>query len=220
MAEQLTLAVQKRTARGKGPGCRSRVAGMVPGVYYNPKGENIPLLADGKALRKLYETAGSSQLITLCIEGDGATEKKPALIWEIQHHPYKKQMLHIDFFGADITKELRMEVPLEFVGESPAIKSNQGILQVHREFVEVICLPTNIPQSIVLDISGLDVNQSIHIADVQLPQGVRIHYEENYALAGVMSKAALAQQADKADAAAAAAAATAAEPAAEAEQAE
>lgn len=178
--ENLSLNVQKREGLGKGSCRKLRVKKLVPGVFYDAKGDNIPVAVEEMALSKLYHKTGSSTMFTLNIEG----EERPSLIWKIQNHPLKKRIVHVDFFGVELGKEMRLSVPVEIQGSPKGVKEG-GILEVYREQIEIICLPRDIPHSIIIDVSDMGVNQTVHVADVVMPEGVRALFEENFAVLGV-----------------------------------
>ena len=108
----------------------------------------------------------------LSIEVDGKTEN--AVLKDLQRHPSKAQILHADFMRVVAGQSMRMTVPLHFVGEdkSPGIKNNGGVLDRLRNELEIECLPRNLPEYIEVDVSGLDVNESIHLEELTLPEGV------------------------------------------------
>jgi large subunit ribosomal protein L25 len=161
-----------------------RENGYVPGVYYNAKGENVPISAPYVPLRKVYEEASTSNLVDLEIEEGGNVSTKPVLIWDIQFHPVKNLIRHVDFFGADLTKEVSVDVPVEVTG-TPKGEEEGGMVDIYRESISVDCLPGNIPDSIVLDVSDLDINENINIEDIKLPEGVKANYDENFAIVGI-----------------------------------
>ncbi|BAH76435.1 50S ribosomal protein L25/general stress protein Ctc [Solidesulfovibrio magneticus] len=185
MSQTQSLAVKTRAGLGKGACRKLRADDMVPGVYYDAKGVNVPVMVEHLPLQKLYSKIASSHVFDLQIEG----ETKPALVWKVEHHPTKPRITHVDFYGVDLTKEIQVRVPVEVVGKSKG-QVKGGQLEIHREFIEVLCLPLVIPDKIVLDITNVDINESILIADVVLPEGVKAVYDNNYAVIGVLASAA------------------------------
>jgi large subunit ribosomal protein L25 len=184
MAEQMTLAVEKRTATGKGPNRRLRAAGLIPGVYYNSTGENIQVQVKELPLQKTYQKLGVNHVFQLEIDDAGQKTHKPALFWKILNHPFKNQVLHVDFYGVDLTKELKLMVPVEITGESVGVKKG-GKLDVYRDQIEVLCLPLSIPDKIVIDVTDLEISKAVHVADLVLPQGVKAIYDSNFTVVGV-----------------------------------
>ncbi len=202
-SENLSLSVEKRQVGGKCVNKRLRLGKMIPGIYYNAKGDNIPVVVNELPLSKLYEKAGSSTMFNLLIQEGGSVDERPSLIWKVHHHPVKNKILHVDFFGVQMDVEMRLTVPFLLQGTPKGIKEG-GILELFRDNLEIVCLPKDIPHSIIVDVSGLSVNESIRISDLKLPEGVRTASDENYAVAGVVVP-----QAEKAPAAAEEGAATA-----------
>lgn len=188
MAELLKLNVQERTKLGKGPNRRLRTAGMVPGIYYNAKGANLPVQVELVPLEKAYAQVGNSQVFELVIEKDGKTETMPALLWRIRNEPILGFPEHVDFFGVDLDSAIKVSVPFELVGSAPGEKAG-GTLQVLRDTVEVVCKPMSIPETITIDISGLEIMDSVHLEDIKFPEGVEPTFEENYAVITVAPKA-------------------------------
>lgn len=184
MNEQLSLTVEKRTAKGKNPNRRLRQEGMVLGVYYDAKGENINVQVASMPFSKLYAKARSNKVIELAIADGKDVVTKPAMIWKVVHHPVKSYVEHVDFYGIDLTKRLNVFIPVEIVGKAMGLVKG-GVVNVYRDSLEVTCLPTAIPDKIVIDVTNLDLNQNIHIQDIAFPEGVKAIFEENFAVVGV-----------------------------------
>ncbi|MEZ7198222.1 50S ribosomal protein L25 [Pseudodesulfovibrio karagichevae] len=184
MAELLKLNVQERTELGKGPNRRLRATGMVPGIYYDAKGTNIPVKVEMVPLQKAYAAVGNAQVFELVLERGGKTETMPALLWRVRNEPVKGVPEHVDFFGVDLTKEIKVAVHFEIVGSSKGVKLG-GALEQYRDHIEVVCKPMDIPESIVIDITDMDVMDSVHIEDIAFPEGVTPIFDENYAVLSV-----------------------------------
>ena len=186
MSNENQLSVEKRVKVGKGPVRDVRAEGFVPGIYYNSKGENIPVKVREVPLTKIYEKVASSHVFTLKIESEGKVEEKPVFIWQISRHPYKKQITHVDFYGVDLNKPIRVMVPVNVTGKAPGLVFG-GVLQVFRDKIELECLPLEIPAAVTVDVSNMNINDTVHIANVALPQGVKaIFGEDNFAVVGVV----------------------------------
>ncbi|WP_243368247.1 50S ribosomal protein L25/general stress protein Ctc [Fundidesulfovibrio soli] len=192
MKEQLSLTVQGRAERGKGPNSRLRAQKMVPGVYYDDKGVNIPVVVADLPFRKVFQKVGSSRVFDLIIDHDGKTETHPSLIWVVDAHPYKNQIDHVDFYGVDPTKQIHVRVEVEVKGKPKGVVVG-GKLEIYHEDLEVVCLPANIPDKIVIDVAGLEINQAIQIKDVVLPEGVKAVFDSNFAVVAVISPTAEAE---------------------------
>jgi len=183
MSDQITLKVAKRDERGKGPNRKLRESGLVPGVYYS-KGANVSVKMPLLPLEKVFRQVGTSHLMTLEIEGE---KPVPVIIKELIRHPYKNRIDHVDFFGVDMDKPVRVHVGIETTGKPVGIDQG-GLLTVFRETIEVECLPSDIPAIITLDVAGLNVNDHISIADIVMPKGVTALFDEHFAVVGVVAK--------------------------------
>lgn len=138
MAELMTLNVRPRTDKGKCPCRRLRTKNLVPGIYYNQQGTNIPVLVDMLPLTKLHRKLGSSRVFHLEMDLDGKTESLPSLIWNMQYDPLKSTPIHVDFYGVDLDREIKVDVRVVVEGKAKGIILG-GLLEVFRENVEVIC---------------------------------------------------------------------------------
>ncbi|MDL2315872.1 50S ribosomal protein L25/general stress protein Ctc [Desulfovibrio sp. OttesenSCG-928-A18] len=182
MSQGLSLAVTPRSKTGKNANRQLRARGIIPGVYYAANAESIPVQVNEAALMKLYAVAGRTAVFDLQIEGKST---QPALIWDVEYYPTKNRFQHVDFYGVDLDKELKISVPLEFSGVAKGTKLG-GKLEVYREQIHVLSKPQSLPQKIVVDISGLDVGQGLRVADLAMPEGVRASYDTNYAIITVI----------------------------------
>ena len=191
MAQQYTLEVQRREDMGKNAVHRLRKKGYIPGVYYNNKeGENIPIQVAYGPFERILAKAHKSNVIDLTIQDGQSKITRPVLIWSVQNHPVKALMLHTDFIGVDLKQEMDVDVSVTVTGQAKG-EAEGGIVTIYRDALSVTCLPTNIPDQIEIDVSDLDINDSITVQDLQLPEGVVVKdAEENYALVGVAPPAA------------------------------
>ncbi len=187
MSERKSLTVQKRTATGKGPNRRLREQQLVPGVYYGAHGENIAVQVPSLPLTKLFGEVGRTTVFNLEIEEDGKKNVKPSLVWQVQFHPYKKAFTHIDFYGVDLEKEVKLVVPVEFTGVARGTKLG-GKLETYREKVALKGKPLSVPSKLVVDVTSLDLGKSITVKDLELPAGVSCVTEGNAVLVSVISR--------------------------------
>ena len=187
MAELMTLSVRPRAEKGKGTCRRMLSKDLVPGVYYNQKGQNISVVVDMLPLTKLHRKVGSSRVFHLQMDLDGKAESLPSLIWDMQFDPLKSTPIHVDFYGVDLEREIKVDVRVVVEGKAKGIILG-GLLEVFRETVEVICKPLDVPESIVIDVTDLDLGVNLHIDEIKLPAGVRAVYEDNYAVVGIVTQ--------------------------------
>jgi large subunit ribosomal protein L25 len=164
MAKQATLKAEEREATGSGPARRLRRDGWVPGVVYGHGEESVALKVDARELLDLLESISVDNTLVDLQVGDDGTRK--VLIREVQRHPWRSQLLHVDFFHIQEDEEIRVGVPIEFVGTPEGVREAGGILQTTRDSIEIECLPGEIPEFFELDVSELDIGDSLHVADL------------------------------------------------------
>lgn len=183
MSELKTLAAAQRTGLGKGCNRRLREKQLVPGVYYAGNGENIAVQLPMIPLTKMYASVGRTTVFNLDIEGKGTF---PVLVWDAQRDPCKGFFTHVDFYGVDLHKPVKITVPLEFTGVARGTKVG-GALENYREKVVLIAKPLEMPAKVVVDITNLDLGKTIYVADLVLPEGVVASYDVNYAIVSVIT---------------------------------
>jgi large subunit ribosomal protein L25 len=167
----LTLRAQSRTAQGKSPQALRR-SGTVPAVVYGNGLKNGNLALNQIEFAKVYRAAGESTLVDLVID-----EQPPqkVLIQEVQRHPTKGHVLHVDFHQVKMTEKLHTDIPLVFEGEAPAVKEAGGVLVKNIDHVKVEALPTDLVSEIVVPITSLKTfDDAIRISDVIAPKGITI----------------------------------------------
>jgi len=148
-----------------------RKQGKLPAVFYGPKEKNRSIFVDFVDFKKIWKEGGESTIIKLDIGG----KETDVLIYNIDMEPIKNEPVHVDFYALDMTKKITTFVPLEFVGEAPAVKSLSGILVKVVHEVEVEAMPKDLPSEIAVDISGLEAFEDrITIGDLKLPEGVKL----------------------------------------------
>ncbi|GAB6035465.1 50S ribosomal protein L25/general stress protein Ctc [Fundidesulfovibrio butyratiphilus] len=199
MKEQLSLTVQARAERGKGANRRLRESKMVPGVYYDDKGTNIAVMVADMPFRKLFKKVGASRVFDLIIQNGQETTTHPSLVWVLKQHPFKNQVEHVDFYGVDPNKEVRVDVAVVIKGKAKGVAVG-GKLEIYREAIELTCLPAAIPDEVTVDVSGLDINQHVSVKDIVLPEGVRAIFDQNFAVVGVVAPEAEAEEETAAEA--------------------
>ena len=146
-----------------------RSAGNIPAVFYGFKKESTTLAVKKTDFTKAFREVGETNTLTL----ETPSGTFDALIHEVQHDPVTNEPIHVDFLSVDMTKEIEVDVPFEFVGESPAVKGGAILVKVMHE-AKVAALPKNVPHNIEVDISSLETSESaISLKDLKLPNGVR-----------------------------------------------
>ncbi len=164
MVEQATLTAKTRDVTGSGGAGRLRREGWVPAVMYGHGEASRNLKVEELELRQLLERISvDNTLVDLTVEDDG-TQK--VLIREIQTHPWKSRILHVDFFHIQEDEEIRVAIPIRFQGSPLGVRESGGILQTNRNEIEVECLPGEIPEYFELDVTDLEIGDSLHVADL------------------------------------------------------
>ncbi|MCC7217895.1 MAG: 50S ribosomal protein L25/general stress protein Ctc [Burkholderiales bacterium] len=162
-----------RTSEGRGASRRMRRAGKAPGIVYGGTAQPTPIELDHNALfHALRNEAFHSSILTMKL--DGAATK--VLLRDVQMHPFRNEILHVDFQRVDENRKIHMKVPLHFVnGEvSPAVKLSGAIVSHVTPELDISCLPKDLPEFIEVDLSQLEVGHSIHVSAVKLPPGVSV----------------------------------------------
>ena len=197
----------ERAKQGTGASRRLRITGRTPGIVYGGAGEPQLIELDHNALwHALKKEVFHSTVLDMELNG----KDNKVLLRDVQMHPFKQMILHVDFQRVDATTKLHMKVPLHYSGDenSPAVKTEGCIANHVVTEIEVLCLPADLPEFIAVDLSGLKKGTSLHLADITMPKGVTAvtHGKNNPVLVSVVVVSAAAE-APAADAAAAPAAA-------------
>jgi large subunit ribosomal protein L25 len=173
MAQQVKLKAEKRTVVGRNAIKKIKKEGLVPGVIYGSQAEPIALQVESRALTNVLAHASSEHvLVELEIADDGQSSTRLALIQEVQHHPLKRQLLHVDFHAVSATEKITSEVPIEAFGDPIGVRTFGGLLEYSLRLLEVECFPQDLPDIIRLDVSNLNIGESLHVRDIPLSSGV------------------------------------------------
>ena len=162
-----------RATEGRGASRRMRRAGKAPGIVYGGTVKPTPIELDHNALfHALRNEAFHSSILTMKL--DGAATK--VLLRDVQMHPFRNEILHVDFQRVDENRKIHMKIPLHFVnGEiSPAVKINGAIVSHVTTELDITCLPKDLPEFIEVDLTELDVGHSMHVSAMKLPPGVTV----------------------------------------------
>ena len=162
-----------RNTEGRGASRRMRRAGKAPGIVYGGTAKPTPIELDHNALfHALRNEAFHSSILTMKL--DGAATK--VLLRDVQMHPFRNEILHVDFQRVDENRKIHMKIPLHFVnGEiSPAVKINGAIVSHVTTELDIACLPKDLPEFIEVDLTELDVGHSMHVSAMKLPPGVTV----------------------------------------------
>jgi large subunit ribosomal protein L25 len=178
MAKQIKLSAQTRLSNGRNSVKKVRSEGWVPAVVYGATQSALSLQLPVRQLTDaLAHASGEQMLVELEINDSGQLSNRLALIQEVQHHPVRRNVLHVDFHAVNEDEKLHAHVTVETLGESLGIKTHGGLLVMLLHTVEVECLPKDLPEVIQVDISNLNVGDAIHLRDLNLPAGVQCRGE-------------------------------------------
>jgi len=171
MAKQVKLSATRRTGTGRSAVRKIKKQGGVPAVVYGGKTKAEPLQVSKRDLSLLLSHAsGENILVELEIEGEKAS--RLALMQEVQHAPVGGEILHVDFHAVSMDEMIEAEVPLEPFGIAEGVKTFGGLLEQNIRSLEIECLPRDLPDIITVDVSRLNIGDSIHVRELPLPKGV------------------------------------------------
>ena len=173
MSTKATLKAQKRDDLGKGASRSLRRSGRVPAVLYGRDRDSIHLSVDAHEAEHLFHSISvDNTIVEIAVDGERAPY--PTLVREIQTHPWKASLVHIDFLQIQEGVEVDLEIPVELVGVPVGVRLGGGVLEQIVHELEVRCIPSMIPESFTLDVTGLEINDSLHVSDIPLTEGVEI----------------------------------------------
>ena len=170
------LSATSRSSSGKGAARKTRSAGQVPGVIYGHAREPQHLAINTRDLEKLLDRISyENTVVELAVEGKTAR----TLIREVQRHPFRKQILHIDFQELVAGELVEVNVPLVLVGTPEGVRTGGGIMDQVLRDLEIECDPSAMPNHIDVDVSNLAIGHSIHVRDLKLPEGIKVLTDED-----------------------------------------
>lgn len=170
---KLEFTAFPRTVQGTGANRRLRGGGKVPGIVYGADKSAQPIELDHQALyRHLKMEAFHASILDMTFEG--ATQQ--VLLRDVQMHPFKPMVLHVDFQRIDKNRRIHMKVPLHFINAEicPGVKSGGGVVNHVMNEIEIQCLPDDLPEFIEVNLENLELGHSIHVNDLTLPKGVEV----------------------------------------------
>ncbi len=172
MAIEFTLSAEAREDAGRGASRRLRREGKVPAILYGGSTKPIALTLDhNELIHNLHVEAFHSHVLTIKI----GKKNEQAILKDVQHHPFKNEVVHVDLLRVKKGQKLHVTIPLHFIGadEAPGVKEG-GVFSRNVVEVEVVCLPKDIPEYLEVDVSALEIGDSRHLTDIKLPEGVEL----------------------------------------------
>jgi large subunit ribosomal protein L25 len=197
MSEVTTIAAELRDRAGKGAARATRRTGKVPGVIYGAKQTPVCIALDPRVLwAEMHKSGFFTQLFDVDLGKDG---KHRCLARDVQMQPVTDQPIHVDFMRVSADARVHVQVPVHFVNDtkSPGLKRG-GVLNVVRHEIDLVCSPENIPHEISIDLTGLDIGDSVHISAVQLPEGAKPTIDRDFTIASIAAPTVRAEGGDEA----------------------
>jgi len=182
--ERISIQAEKREVRGKGAARSLRRAGKVPATLYRA-GQAQSIQLSRKELSKLINSVAGEQVMVDLQFADG--DKKLALLKDFQVDPIRSELLHTDFFEVSLTETVKITVHVATHGEPIGVKRDAGLLQHPTREILIECLPDKIPGRIDIDISKLEIGQSIHVSDLKLEEGIKILSDPHEVIVNVVA---------------------------------
>jgi len=173
MRTQFEVNAEPRSDQGKGASRRLRHAGKVPAIIYGGKGEPTSLSLNHQKMLLLVDNEKFySSIITLNVDG----KAQPAIVKDVQMHPAKNAIVHVDLQRVLEDQPIRIHLPIHFLNEasSPGVKLQGGVVSHMRSDIEILCLPKDLPEALEVDMAAMNLNDTVYLADLKLPPGVTV----------------------------------------------
>lgn len=194
--ETIELKTTVRNTVGNGPARELRRQGRIPAVLYGPGKEPVLLSIDQNEFEKILKNQETGHLLLNLVIRNGKESKRTAMIKELQTNPVSQAFLHVDFYEISMDRRIRVNVPVVPTGKAQGVELG-GVLQIVRRELEVLCLPGEIPAAFEVDITNLDIGDSIHVEDIPLAEGVEIAADVNFTVITVLSPKMEAEEAEE-----------------------
>jgi large subunit ribosomal protein L25 len=188
MAKQVKLKAELRTEVGRPAVRKLKAKGSIPAVVYGAKTKPQPLQVSARDINAILSHA-SGENILVELEIAGEKTNRMALVQEIQHAPLGGNVLHIDFHAVSMDEKIHADVPLEHVGIANGVKNFGGLLEQSLRVLAIECLPRDLPDRITVDVSDLNIGDSIHVRDIKLPPGVTAKVQPDLTALSVVAPA-------------------------------
>lgn len=182
---QLTLAAHERESKGKGAARKLRKNNQLPAIFYGPRTEPMMLSVNYPEFERITKLSGfENTILDLKITSRRGEETRKAMVKELMVDPVKSSCIHADFYEISMDKEITVDIPIR-LANTPIGVTNGGFLQVVRRELSVSCLPDRLIDSLEIDVSGLEIGDSVHIRDIALPEGIACAEEGDLTVAVV-----------------------------------
>lgn len=182
---EVEFALEPKSAAGKGPARQSRAAGKIPGIVYGPALQPTMVTFREQELVKALSTPAARNVFLRIKSADANLDGARVIVKDLQIHPVRRAFVHADFYRLDPSKVIHATVPIRVEGTPVGVKLG-GILQIALREVSVACLPDDLPEALVVDVSELTSGHSIHVKDLTVPEGVRVLSDPKFTLCAII----------------------------------
>ncbi|MEX2530119.1 MAG: 50S ribosomal protein L25 [Gemmatimonadota bacterium] len=184
MSSQVSLKVERRDGTGKGVARKLRAAGKLPAVVYGGDAGSIAVSLDAHDTEVLFRSISvENTIVNLDVQGEAAPV--PSLIRDIQTHPFRPIILHVDFLRVQTGVEVELDVRVELEGTPTGVKDQGGVLEQTVYMLPIRCVPALIPDHVIYDVSGLEIGDSVHVGELSLPEGVAVLLDQERTVCSV-----------------------------------
>jgi large subunit ribosomal protein L25 len=184
MAKQVKLTAERRTATGRSAVRKLKTSGFVPAVIYGSKDKPETLQVSKRDINSLLSHAAGENIL---VELEVAGQSRLALVQEVQHAPLGGAVLHIDFHAVSQDEVIEADVPLEPIGTANGVKNMGGLLEQNLRTLAIECLPRDLPDVLRVDVAELNIGDSIHVREIQLPAGVTTRIQPDLTVFSVLA---------------------------------
>ena len=186
MSTHATLNAEKREDKGKGAARRMRAEGRVPAVMYGKDEEAMSLSVSAREAEQLFQAISVENTI-VDVKIKGTRSPVATLVREVQVHPYRPQLVHIDFYRIRKDVAVEVDIPVHLEGVPEGVKSQGGVLEQIVHELPVKCLPEEMPEEFRIDVSGLEIGDAVHVSDVPVPEGVEVMIDRERTICTVVT---------------------------------
>ena len=184
MRVETVVTAEARSSRGKNEARRVRVSGRIPAVIYGAFKDPVAVSVNPKdILRIIHSKTGHNSIFDVEVPG---AEKTPVIVADEQYHPVKGTLMHIDLKRIDLTRKLRVSIPVHAKGEAKGVKQQGGVLDVVTKQIEIECIPDDIPDEYIVDVSELMIGNAIRVKELGVKEGVRVLTSPDVVIAHVV----------------------------------
>ena len=184
--EQFEINTTVRKKTGNSPARALRRSGHIPAVLYGPQTEPVLLSVNIKEFEHVLTKGNIGSIILGLVIQNGKKVTKPAMIKELQSHPLSGNFLHVDFYEIDMQRKINVMIPIVIKGQSKGVEEG-GMLQIIRREIEVLCMPGDIPEAFEIDVTDLDIGDSVHVEEIAMGENIELLADVNFTVVTVSS---------------------------------